>query len=780
MSQSDFTAAEPNISAITVSDPTPTIGDTISITATITNETSVFLRYRTVLGDVAFEKVSMFDDGMHNDGAANDNIYGADVIVTGGFIEYYIYAENNTIGKFSPTNAEHEFYNITAQAKALGSLVINEFMASNNTAVADQDGDFDDWIEIYNNGNVAIDIDNYKLTDDANDYTQFSFPSGTTINPNEYIVVWADGDLTQAGYHADFKLSSNGETILLTDSNLVIVDSISYSSQISDTSYGRLPNGTGSFVKMPQTLGAQNSLTGTVSYKISINEFLAINTNTQADQDGEFDSWIEIYNYDTMAISLDGFKLSDDKNNLSAFTFPTGTILNADDYLIVWADKDLSQSGFHGDFNLSNTSGNIYITDSSLNYVDSVSYSVQIADTSYGRYPNGTGSFRTMPPTYNATNSIVSIVTGDIVINEFLASNDFIKADQDGEYDDWIELYNKGNATIDLSTYSLSDDISMLGAFTFPSGTMLAPDSFIVVWADNDTTQVGYHANFKISASGETLYLSKNGSIEDSIQFGSQTTDVSFGRYPNGTGNFQLMTPTFRAQNITSQVITYDLAINEFMASNATIQADQDGEFDDWIEIYNYGTTAISLDGFKLSDDRNDLSLFSFPNGTTLQADSFIVVWADADLTQTGYHANFKLASAGESIYLANATASLIDSVTYPTQLVDSAYGRYVNGTGAFRTLVPTFRALNRINTGISDLDYNKIQFGIFPNPADESFTIEMIGQKEQEIVSIYNNTGQIIFTDIVNQSLTINSSDWNTGIYFIVLGKQSAKLIIR
>lgn len=785
MSQSDFSATEPSISAVAVSDSTPTIGDTLTITAAIANETSVLLRYRTEIGDIAFNKSSMFDDGLHNDGAANDGIYGLDVVIHGGFMEYYIYAENNTIGKFSPTNAEHEFYTVFATAKALGNLVINEFMASNNTATTDQYGDYDDWVEIYNKGSVALNLDNYRLTDDASDFTLFSFPSGTTINPDEYLVVWADKDLTQAGFHANFKLSSGGETILFADSNLAIIDSITYGAQISDTSYGRLPNGTGNFVKMPHTIGAQNSLTGIVLMDIVINEFLVSNGTIQADQDGEFDDWIEIYNYGTVAVNLDGFKLTDDNTDFSLFSFPAGTTLNPNDYLIVWADKDISQTGLHADFNLSASGETIYLSDSSLNILDSIAYSNLGTDTSYGRYPNGTGSFQNMTPTFNAANSISSIASSDLVINEFLASNTAVQADQDGEFDDWVELYNKGNASIDLSIYSLSDDKTALNTFTFPAGTILAPDSFVIVWADGDTAQVGLHADFKLSSGGETFYLSDtSNSIIDSIQYGTQTTDISYGRFPNGTGNFQSMAPTFNAVNtfnVIPTLVPEDIVINEFMASNDSIVADQDGEFDDWIELFNKGNATINLDNYSLSDDINSLNTFSFPTGTSLMADSFIVVWADGDTAQVGYHADFKLSAGGESIYLTNANSILIDSVNYTAQVADSSHGRFPNGTGSFRRMYPTFASLNLINTGIQDPDLNTVQFGIYPNPADESFTIEISeNTSEQSIVSIYNCTGQMVLQSEVKEQLTINSSSWISGIYFVRIGNSSARVFIK
>ena len=538
----------------------------------------------------------MFDDGMHNDGAANDDVYGADIIVNGS-TEYYIYSENNTIGKFSPTNAEHDFYKFNVRSKSAGDLVINEFMASNNTAVADQNGEFDDWIEIYNKGITSVDISNYRLTDDASDFSLFSFPSGTVINPNQYLVVWADRDTSQSGYHADFKLSSGGETILLADSYLVIVDSITYGAQVSDTSFGRLPNGTGNFVKMPQTLGAQNSLNPTASSEIVINEFLASNAATQADQDGEFDDWIEIYNKGNSNVNISNYRLSDDATDLTLFQFPSGTILNANSYIIVWADEDTTQTGFHANFKISASGESLYLTDSALNFIDSVAFGSQTTDISHGRFPNGTGTFQNMSPTFSAQNLITSNAIGDLVINEFLASNSTIIADQDGEFDDWIELFNKGNATIDLSKYSLSDDRNQLNIFTFPAGTILMPDSFVVVWADGDTAQTGFHADFKISASGERLYLSDSAlTIVDSVQFSNQTTDISFGRFPNGTGSFQSMPPTFRAINRSTTGLN-DILINQ---SDFLLYPNPVKDILS-IELLNYSTKSIDIQIFNNS-----------------------------------------------------------------------------------------------------------------------------------------------------------------------------------
>jgi len=273
MGLSDFSATEPSISDITTSSEQPKVGEKVFITAKVVNEDNVVLRYRTQLR-ATFDKITMYDDGKHNDGEANDDVYGAEVTMTSAIMEYYIYAENSTIGKFSPTNAEHEFYSLTSTVgTAEGDIVINELLASNDVTNADQDGGFDDWVEIYNKGTEAVDLEGYTITDDITDFTLFVFPAGTILQPNEYILVWADKEPEQEGYHADLKISASGETLYLTNAELSIIDSVSFGTQETDISYGRYPNGTGDFTTMTPTpaLVNINTITGINDFGLGFN-----------------------------------------------------------------------------------------------------------------------------------------------------------------------------------------------------------------------------------------------------------------------------------------------------------------------------------------------------------------------------------------------------------------------------------------------------------------------------------------------------------------------------
>jgi len=251
---SDFQAQAPEIFN-TNFNPTQVLPNTeVWFNTEVEYADNVFLAYRKSITQ-AFEKIEMFDDGNHQDGVAGDGIYGISIFSDYSNIEYYFYSDNNNAASFSPPNAEYEYFSISIT----GDLVINEFMADNETTVVDQDGEYDDWIELYNNGNEEIQLLGFFLSDDASEPNQWAFPD-TSIASGGYLIVWADKDEEQQGLHACFKLSASGETILLSDSELNIRDEISYEQQYPDTTTGRFPNGTGDFILMLPTFAMENQI----------------------------------------------------------------------------------------------------------------------------------------------------------------------------------------------------------------------------------------------------------------------------------------------------------------------------------------------------------------------------------------------------------------------------------------------------------------------------------------------------------------------------------------
>ena len=251
------------------------INSNVTVTAAITNPTYCYVGYRYAITD-KFTYVQMYDDGAHQDGAAADGVFGGSFPMNAPLIQYYVYAENSNAGIFSPERAEHEFYTLQAEAAPISfqQVVINELMASNASTASDPSGQFADWVELYNNTNAAIDMSGIFLSDDNTNLQKWYFPLGTTIPANGYLIVWADQDLLETDIHSNFKLSSNGETLILSNTNGAILDSVTYPVATADMSYERYPNGTGAFAVMSPTFNAMNTATaiedGTITQTMKV------------------------------------------------------------------------------------------------------------------------------------------------------------------------------------------------------------------------------------------------------------------------------------------------------------------------------------------------------------------------------------------------------------------------------------------------------------------------------------------------------------------------------
>ncbi|MFK7786821.1 MAG: CotH kinase family protein [Crocinitomicaceae bacterium] len=249
----EFQAAQPIISNVSTSSNQPPVYSSVDFTAEVANAQSVFLGYRSSHFDV-FTKLEMFDDGMSNDGAAGDGVYGTTISIGATDVEYYFYALNTEAAKFSPLRAQYEFYTLSPEK----GLVINELDAININNALDQSFEFDDWIELYNNTGNSISLDGYHLSDELNNPNKWAFPD-TTIGPGEYLIIWADLDITQTGLHANFALDQSGESIYLTDNFGYLVDEVTFPLQEDYTTWGRFVNGTGNFQKMFPSFDAENT-----------------------------------------------------------------------------------------------------------------------------------------------------------------------------------------------------------------------------------------------------------------------------------------------------------------------------------------------------------------------------------------------------------------------------------------------------------------------------------------------------------------------------------------
>ena len=219
-----------------------------------------------------------------------------------------------------------------------------------------------------------------------------------------------------------------------------------------------------------------------------------------------------------------------------------------------------------------------------------------------------------------------------------------------------------------------------------------------------------------------------------------------------------------------------NVVINEIMASNDSTVADQDGEFDDWIELYNISLTPSDLTGYHLTDNLENLTKYAIPDGTIVPGGGYLIIWADEDGMQEGLHANFKLSAGGESVHLMSPDGTVENEVVFGVQETDMGYARVPNGLGSFRIQAPTFAANNDFLDSTDDLpDVTAIKS--FPNPAIDYIELAWDKQNSEELsVVLYNISGQQINSQLTQAShIRLDLYGLSNGFYFVKIGNSRA-----
>ena len=358
-----------------------------------------------------------------------------------------------------------------------------------------------------------------------------------------------------------------------------------------------------------------------------------------------------------------------------------------------------------------------------------------------------------------------------IRLNEVMSSNRRALSDGKGNYPDWIEIYNEGSASVNLSEWILSkkENLDPAKCFMFPDH-VLGPGECVVVFASGTfSNRAGetYYAPFKINKLGETIYLRDNrAELVGIVRVPELGKDQSYARIigsdewivtdeytpgmPNLPENHQLLfskEPTAHT----------DLVVSEIMTKNRNIPLGPSGGTYRYIEFYNTGASPINLNGYTLTNDVRKPARWTFPN-VTIEVDGYLLIFTTGlDLVANGeLHTNFKLSSSGDEIFLYDNQGRLLLCKSFGELGADQALSRTASGTYT-TDLFPTPGFSNDLS-GVLQLDAQLLSrnpYGLIIAEVMATTNIENIDGQSKDWIKLYNGSSTAI--DLTNWGLSDN-----------------------
>lgn len=675
--------------------------------------------------------------------------------------------------------------------------VLNELMLRNNAVLADESGEYEPWIELYNPGLVSFDVGGMRLrftwTEGSGataSQSEWALPRDTIIPPGGFLLLWADGEPAEGSLHTSFRLDIGCENAVTSSATVSLLDKPVHGGSVveeialspatlchpSGQSLGRWPDGATSWLTFTSdyaTPGWSNRGRAPV-----ITGVAHLPPEPLPGQPVTVTAFVR------------------DPDAYDAVTKPQ--------VLLYWAVNGIPQSalvmyddGTSGDGEASDGLYGATIPPQTCGSV--VTYYLRAQDA---------GGLASVAPPRAPTKTyryVVGFRRPTLRLNELLAINQNVLADEAGEYDDWFEIHNFGTSAVDLGGMYLTDAIENTTKWRIPDGLTIPPGERVVFWADGQPEQGPLHTNFKLDGDGGRLALYAGRELVDEVYYGPQTVDRPWGRYPDSYGGWRPVLPTPGRPNqqpppaiselqhspaapvaaqtviVTARIddegtvlsatlyyaiaspvtatefisvpmrpagddlyvallppqpdgvaiayyvealdelggiatspplapnVTYGyrvgerplpLFINEFLAANRTVNVDERGEYDDWIELYNAGGEPLDIGGMYLTDDLGRPNKWRIPEGVIVPAGGFVLIWADDDEEQGPLHAGFKLDRMGEEIGLFELISPTpgyrpVDRIVYGPQLTDVSRGRLPDGSAVWRTFAPPTPAMS-------------------------------------------------------------------------------------
>lgn len=583
------------------------------------------------------------------------------------------------------------------------SLVFSEICTKNETIIADNDGCYRDYVELYNGGK-EINLKGYSITDGRAN----SKPFEDLVLPHDsYCLIFLDKELTGFSLGA-----AGGDTVTLVNAKGQVVTQTSTVAMTEDQVmvYAEPEY----IVTTKATPGFSNDEAGYRAFKegtknenptLLITEILAENVSALPNENGNFADVVELYNSGSEPVYLGEYCLSDSVESRFRYRLPS-VVLDPGKYIVIYCDGEnyVGETGqIHGNFGLSR--GDVVcLTGRDGSYT---SVPVQFAGTNISVSRDDEGNFEASAISLgypNDENGITAFAESvmdkeaELVINEVLLSS--LDVPYQGSFQDVVEIINRSDKPVSTKGWYLSDGSDPY-AYELPE-KKLNPGECMLVPCSRPVT------GFALSQRDVVSLLSPRMKWASKVACAGGETGKSIQRI--GANSEELYTSgrvSLGYENTASGVASFEkdclpkgLIISELMSANLSYIKGPYGRTCDWVELYNNSDASINLKDYGISTDSSDLGKYTLPDKTLGPGKYTVILLSERpDAVKSGYsHLLFNLSSAGETLFISKDGA-VVDYAISPELPADTSFGR-VNGNDGFAVMTtPTPGSVNGSGT---------------------------------------------------------------------------------
>lgn len=383
----------------------------------------------------------------------------------------------------------------------------------------------------------------------------------------------------------------------------------------------------------------------------------------------EAPDWIEIYNTSNVPANISGYLIYDNGGQTGTkpkMAIPANTIIPPKGFFVIVVD-DGSATGF----GLSSAGEQVWLENNKGNIIDNVTFPAMETTQSYGRKTDGGLPWQLLNTITRGTPNSSADPIPSLFINEVFSQGTTANPD-------WVEIYNASTFSADISNWKIYDDGGQGGTkpkLAFPAGSIIPAKGFLVIVVDVATT-----GGFGLSSTGEQIWFENlAGSVVDNVTFPALSITQSYGRFPDGTSNWQILnTVTKGAANSNAGPTVIKVVMNEIFSRGIAGNPD-------WIEIYNDSNIPVDISGWLIYDSGGQTGTkpkMAFPANTIIPSKGFFVIVVD-----DGTAAGFGLSSTGEQVWFEKSDGTILDTVTFPALTETQSYGRKPDGSDAWQIL---------------------------------------------------------------------------------------------